>query len=205
MTFGPLWLARLTLILLALVFAAIGSARLGWLVPTLAALALASLAGTGHAGLPGGVAGVAHRFADAGHLLAAGVWLGGLLALATLLAGADADVGRLLLRFSGVGYAAVATLVLSGVANAWFLVGSIERLVGTPYGRLLLVKIALFLAMAALAAANRFWITPRFAASPADARWLSQIKRHVWLEQGFGLLVVAVVSVLGVLQAAIEG
>jgi putative copper resistance protein D len=205
MTFGPLWLARLTLILFALVFASLGSARLNGVAPSLAALALASLAGTGHAGLPGGAAGVAHMLADSAHLLAAGAWLGGLLALAALLARADADVGRLLLRFSGVGYAALATLVLSGAANAWFLVGSTERLIATAYGRLLLAKIALFLAMAGLAAANRFWITPRLAASPADARWLSRIRRHVWLEQGLGLLVVAIVSVLGILQAAVEG
>src|SRR6266700_1259161 len=68
------------------------------------------------------------------------------------------DVGRILLRFSSMGYVAVATLVGSGLVNSWFLVGSVSNLLKTLYGQILLGKLALFAAMLALATANRFWL-----------------------------------------------
>ena len=203
MTFGQVWLARMALILIALLIAAAPIRRA--VVPWLAGLSLAGIAATGHGPLPDGPTGLAHALADALHLLAAGWWLGGLWALAATLRQAPGpEVGPVLVRFSGIGYLAVAILVLTGLANAWLLVGSPERLVGTTYGRLLVIKIALFLGMAALAAANRFWITPHLAASVGDPCWLSRIRRHVWLEQALGVGVVALVGVLGTLQPAID-
>ena len=59
-----------------------------------------------------------------------------------------------------MGYAAVTTLVGSGLVNAWVLVGSPERLITTQYGQLLLVKVCLFAGMLALAAQNRFRLVP---------------------------------------------
>ena len=110
--------------------------------------------------------------------------------------------GELLMRFSGVGYVAVAVLVVTGVVNSWFLLGSIEALTSGVYGRLLLLKLALFGGMAALAASNRFWITPRLHRADADGigLWLHRIRRHVAAELALGLLVVAIVAVLGTLQ-----
>ncbi|MGH7024696.1 MAG: copper homeostasis membrane protein CopD [Caulobacteraceae bacterium] len=214
-TFGPLWLARLALLLVAaaLILFRPRSARLGWIVPALAALALMSLAGTGHAEVPGGWQGALHAAADAAHLLSAGVWLGALWPLGMALArngGSrgvdDFAVGRLLARFSGVGLLAVVALVASGLVNAWYLVGSANRLLTTTYGRMLMVKIALFLTMAALAAANRYWIMPAFASarSAGDPRWLDRIRRHVLFEQLLGLCIVGAVSVLGILPTASE-
>jgi copper resistance protein D len=43
-----------------------------------------------------------------------------------------------------MGYVAVAVLIASGLINSWFLVGSFAALLGTLYGRLLLVKLSLF-------------------------------------------------------------
>jgi putative copper resistance protein D len=43
-----------------------------------------------------------------------------------------------------VGYVAVAVLIASGLINGWYLVGSFAALLGTLYGRLLLVKLSLF-------------------------------------------------------------
>jgi putative copper resistance protein D len=208
--FGALWIARLSLVVATLMIVLL-IRRPGWvtlLAPMAGALAVASLAMTGHASEPGGWRGVAHAIADAAHLIAAGVWLGGLVPLARSLAFTSNDcgeAGRLLTRFSGVGIIAVGLLVISGVANSWFLVGTLGRLFATAYGRVLVVKIVLFLAMAGLAAANRFWIAPALAApSPQDPRWLSRIRRHVAFEQALGLAVLAAVSVLGTIQPAIE-
>ena len=54
----------------------------------------------------------------------------------------------------------VATLVLSGIVNAWILVGSFRALVVTEYGQLLILKLVIFAFMLAFAAVNRLWLTP---------------------------------------------
>jgi putative copper resistance protein D len=211
-SFGPLWLARLALVAGVLLAVLIRRRRPAtWTTVIFGGLALAGLAGTGHARLPDGVGGVIHATADAVHLLAAGVWLGGLWPLGVALtwasrtAGAEDDLeaGRMLSRFSGVGYVAVAVLVASGLTNTWYLVGSVAQLSDTDYGRLLVLKIALFVTMAALAAANRFWITPAMLSgrSSGDPRWLARIRRNVALEQALGVLVVCAVSVLGTMAS----
>ena len=71
-------------------------------------------------------------------------------------------IGRIAVqRFSTLGVVAVSTLAATGIVNTWVLAGSIPALLGTDYGQLLLVKIALFLVMVATAAVNRLVLTPR--------------------------------------------
>ncbi|MCP2001341.1 hypothetical protein [Nitrobacter winogradskyi] len=67
-----------------------------WMTPLLAAVLLASLAGTVHAQIEEDWAGVMHIVADAVPLLAAGAWLGDLIPLALILhryLGMDLNVG----------------------------------------------------------------------------------------------------------------
>lgn len=212
--FGALWLGRLALIVVVLIVVAVRPrpAPWSWIAPTLAALALASLAGTGHARTPDGWSGAVHALADVIHLVAAGVWLGGLWPLGVSVAWSTSDrsdevaaTREMLTRFSGVGYLAVASLVASGLANTWFLVRSIRLLTSTPYGLLLLLKIVFVVGMGMLAVANRFWITPRLTepASPAIAERLHRLRSNVLAEQALGLVVVAIVAILGTLQPAI--
>src|SRR5437016_378144 len=86
-------------------------------------------------------------------------WIGGLASLALLLVVTlrrQADGWTWLVqdatrRFSTLGIVSVATLLMSGIANAGILVGSLHALLVTDYGRLLIVKITLFVAMLALA------------------------------------------------------
>jgi putative copper resistance protein D len=156
-----------------------------------------------------------HVGSDAAHLLAAGAWLGGLVPLGFILLdysrgqGEPIDnVDRILLRFSSMGYAAVATLVASGLINSWFLVGAVSSLLTTLYGQILLAKLGLFGAMLALAAANRFWLVPRMIETRAGASrdpsvWLGRLRYHVLGEQFLGLLVLLAVSVLGTMRPAI--
>jgi putative copper resistance protein D len=129
----------------------------------LAAGLVGSLAWSGHGGADEGANGIIHVVADVLHLIAAAAWLGALVPLAVLFVSAwhsrDARDAALTLaatlRFSTLGVISVATLLTTGVVNTWFLAGSIPALVGTDYGRLLLVKIALFAAMVGLASINR--------------------------------------------------
>jgi copper resistance protein D len=104
---------------------------------------------------------------------------------------------------------AVATLVVSGLVNSWFLVGSVSNLLATPYGETLLAKLVLFAGMLALAVANRLWLVPaisnRHADAPDDssAVWLRRLRYHVLGEQLLGAMVLLAVSFLGTMQPAI--
>lgn len=204
--FGRLWMARLAamIVLLAIqAFARPAPAKDAALV-FLAGAVTASLVGTGHGMAGEGALGPMHTVADATHLLCAMGWIGGLVCLAQLLrrvargeAGADM-LHVVLARFSRVGYWAVALLLVSGCINGVILVPSVAKLVGTEYGRVLLVKIALALAMVAIALVNRFALTPNmFAPGAAGVHALS---RSVLVEQGVGLLVLVSVALLGTIH-----
>jgi putative copper resistance protein D len=64
-------------------------------------------------------------------------------------------------RFSHMGYAAVALLAATGAINTLLLVGNVDSPAGTPYGRLLSLKILLFSVMVVLALINPFRLLPR--------------------------------------------
>lgn len=220
--FGTVWTLRMLLAAITVGVAARGlrskvaAHHQNWMMPLLTALLLASLAGTGHAQIEEGWAGVIHIVADAAHLLAAGAWLGGLIPLALILhryLGTDLNVGpkdmdRILIRFSGMGYLAVAALIGSGFVNGWFLVGSLSGLLNTPYGQILLGKLALFGGMLALAVANRFWLVPSMGrirttdAAEGLARSSARLRNHVLGEQFLGWMVLLAVSALGTMQPA---
>jgi len=100
--------------------------------------------------------------ADAAHLLAASIWIGGLVVLAAAwvpvaVAGWTPRAGRTLLLWSRTAAAAVAVIVVTGALQAWRDVDAWPALWSTTYGRLLLGKTAVLLAVLALAAASRRW------------------------------------------------
>jgi copper resistance protein D len=103
---------------------------------------------------------------------------------------------------------AVALLLVTGIVNSSLLIGSVEALLGTLYGNILLVKICLFTIMVSLALANRLWLMPRIKASPSlrddGTRIMNALWRNVLAEQGLGLCVLAVVSVLGTMPPALS-
>jgi putative copper resistance protein D len=136
-------------------------------------------------------------------MLAASVWVGGLTALVALAIGpTDHEVLILALkRFSAVGLTVVLIILASGLLNAWFLVGSVNALFTTPYGHVLLIKLAFFTAMIGLALYNRLALLPRLAGAD-DSVTLLLLKRSVAIEQACALAVVAAVSVLGTMEPA---
>jgi copper resistance protein D len=211
--FGRDWLGRLVLAgLLAaffIPFLSAKTARSVWIKPVVVLIAAAlvgSLAWAGHAAGGSGTKGIVHPAADVLHLVAAAAWVGGLVPLVLLLGTAYgtpsvAMVHAVAVRFSTLGVVSVATLLVTGTINTWYLVGSIAGLTETDYGRLLLLKIALFFAMVAIAAANRFRFTPRLVtgANERAARdALRQLRRNVAIEIAAGAGILAVVAVLGV-------
>jgi len=185
-------IAALRLVLLGLFCVMPSSGRADIVRVALAGCAIASMAWSGHAvGTPGNV----HVLADMVHLLAAGAWVGGLIPFACVLAReTSAEVATMTERFSRLGIGCVAALLVTGFVNAWFLVGRLDALLATPYGRLLSVKLALFALMLALAADNRVRLTSRLPEVSAARR----IARNAAVEAALGLAVVLVVAVLGV-------
>jgi copper resistance protein D len=171
---------------------------------------VASLAWTGHAGATAGQAGDLHVAADALHLCAAAAWIGGLLSLLFFFAAARRTrspdrmslVRKATERFSIMGMVSVAVLLATGLVNAWILVGSFHALIVTEYGQLLLLKLGVFAAMLALAATNRFWLTPRLGLS--DLRALRWLARNSAIELALGIAVLAIVGLLGTLHPAIH-
>ncbi len=123
--------------------------------------------------------------------------------------GRDAVVGR----FSQVAFAAVVAIVASGTVQGWRQVGGYDALLETTYGRLLVLKVALFGAMLVAAAVSRSWVRRRVearsaalalsagpgaaAASPDAGRArLSLLRQSVGAEVGLAVAVLAVTALL---------
>lgn len=202
--FGRVWVAR---ILLAVVVLGVrvrpGPARDKRLL-ALSGLLLASVALTGHSALPGGVPGILHQLADVVHLLAAGWWIGGLLALVYVSRALGSEAHQVLERFSNVGYGAVAAIVLTGLFKSAILVATLGSVDSTAYGWTLLAKVALAGVMGLLALSNHFWITPALKRGQDRALWLGRLHKQVLAEFAFGIAVLAVVGALGALQPPVS-
>jgi len=176
----------------------------------------AALAWTGHAGSTAGEMGILHLTADTLHLLAAAIWIGGLVSLVLLLSVSRRDqtlagvsfARDATQRFSTMGIAIVVVVLATGIINAWILVGSWHALIVTGYGRLLMLKVVLFAVMLLIAAANRFWLMPRLAApsgSEPQFKVLRRLARNSMIELALALLIFAIVGMLGTLHPAIHG
>jgi putative copper resistance protein D len=210
------WVSQIRLVLaivLAICLTFERSALWRWLALAAAVGLVASIAWTGHAASTPHELGYVHLAADALHVLAAAAWIGGLVSLVLLLAAISRlpplpgavlaqDAAR---RFSTLGMLSAATLVLSGIVNAWILVGSFRALLVTEYGKILILKLVIFAFMLAFAAVNRLWLTPRLAlpaATMGQSDALRQLARNSTIEIALGLVIFAVVGLLGTLHPA---
>ena len=171
----------------------------------LAIVVLIGPAWTGHAGATPGIAGEFPLTADALHLLAAGAWLGGLPPLAMLLAAAwrgkeprwTAITTIAVQRFSLLGMISVGALLASGIINSYYQVATVSNLFATTYGQLVLIKIAVFAAMVALASVNRFYLTPRLASGDAGRRLYHSSLAETGLGfAAFGVLIAAIAKTI---------
>jgi putative copper resistance protein D len=203
--FGVARLVQLALTAAALL-AAMRFPRGNGAVIGFAAAALASLAWIGHGAMGEGLMGDVRLTVQAAHLLGAAMWLGALPTLALMMVQARRQdawpaADAILERFSVIGIAAVAVILLTGVANAVFILQSPGDLATTLYGRLLLLKLLFVAGLIGLAVQNRFSLMPKLEAAAGDQKaWLSRLQRNVIIEQALGLGVLAVVSVLGMLS-----
>jgi copper transport protein len=104
------------------------------------------------------------------HMLAAGVWVGGLVWLLLGLRGLHgAERVSVVCRFSQLAFAAVALIAVTGTLRAVPEVGSLGALVSTSFGITLLIKTSLFVALMGVAWRNRYRLVPRIARSAPTA------------------------------------
>lgn len=219
MKFGPAALVRSAAAALALGLALVlqpGRTLFGT-AALLGLLINASIAWMGHGAATAGPGGLLHTGADILHVLAAAVWIGALVMFLGLLRGSgrepasDAALHRALEGFGGVGSALVAVLIATGLVNSWFLVGParISGLWTTPYGQLLSLKLVLFVSMLALAAANRFRLTPALGAAvdggQSSGQALDALRRSLLIETALSILVLGLVAWLGTLAPVSAG
>ena len=159
--FGQLMGVRLALLALALPFLGGRNARLATGL-VLAGSALGMQGFLGHAGASGGSLGAMLLASEAVHLLAAGAWLGGLVPLFLLVGSLPPAAGACACEsFTPVGLSAVLAIACTAVVQAWQLIGSLAGLFGTAYGRVALLKLALFFVLLMLASINRLVLTER--------------------------------------------
>ena len=183
-----------------------------------AAVALSTLAWTGHGAADEGALGWLHLGADITHLLAAGIWIGALCGLcllifrsATRMAAEHIHLShRALDGFARVGSIVVGLLIVSGLVNSWILIGpsKLGALFTTLYGILLLGKLLLFGAMLLLAAANRFFLTPALAAAlerGEGAAAVGALRRSLLIESSCAIAILALVAWLGLLAPPASG
>lgn len=160
------WIAAFALIVGAWAYPRRREALLG----AAGALSLAIAFGLSWAGHPD-AGGTLLLLADYAHLLAAALWVGGLVALVTLIASVrsrpsserEALFRACLLRFSAVAPALVAVLAAAGVYVAIGELPSVAAIATSRYGIELVAKTAAFAVAIGLAAYHRFSVVPRVA------------------------------------------
>lgn len=212
---GAAWKARMAALLVAGLASIVAAGRGAWLgvVAVAAGVALSTLAWTGHGAAGEGTPGWVHLVADLLHLLASGAWVGALLGLVLLVTRpvdrVDAThltlTHRALHGFGLVGTVVVGAIVVTGLVNAWILVGigNVPNLGATLYGRLLIAKLALFGVMLGLASLNRFRLTPTFERSIAAADHagaLRALRASLAVETACVIVILALVAWLGTLE-----
>jgi copper transport protein len=184
---------------LLLAIAAMLMARLAWRSPsrtmarTLAAL---SMAGAGSALAASGHAATASpqwltRPSVFLHGIGVAYWVGALAPLAAMAQQSAGTLPSVLKRFSAVAVPIVALLALSGLVLACVQLESPSALIQTEYGVLLSIKLVLVALLLALAAYNRYRLTP---ALDADATRTGPLLRSVLTECLLALLILAVVA-----------
>jgi putative copper export protein/mono/diheme cytochrome c family protein/peroxiredoxin len=142
---------------------------------------------------------IAGLSASIAHRLALGVWLGGLPALILLIgAGPVPDDTRrlaavILRRFSRLAIVAMSVILVSGTLLTWYLVGNVSSLIGTEYGRLLILKLALLGGVFVIAGGLQRHLLPMLEVKPSDPTFRSYANR-VKLETVVAVLIVVVAS-----------
>lgn len=170
----------------------------GWLVLGGAALALvASIAMSGHAAAGTTLAMAVHAL----HVLGAGGWIGSLAAIMLIAvpivlrsSGSNRHtmVATLVRAFSPTAQAFAGLLVITGAIAAWRTIDTVAELWRSPYGQVLLAKLAVLSLVAGTGAVNWKFVLPSLGSAAATIR----LRRFATIELATAILVLVVTAVL---------
>lgn len=135
--------------------------------------------------------------ADAVHVAAMAIWLGGLIVLVavTLRRANERELVAILPTWSRWALLAIGAVILTGAVQALLAVGHVSALTSTRYGALVLAKIAGVVVIAVLAACARRWVLG-YLRQRGDG---IQVLRRVVIAE-----IVAAAVVLGVATALVQ-
>jgi copper transport protein len=170
-----------------------GAAGAGMLVHALA----------GHAAGPSSLR-LLNLLAQWAHLLAVGVWIGGLAWLLAALWGRGAafSTREVVVRFSKLAGISLAVVVLTGLARTVDELGGWGRLADSGFGRALDLKLVLFAGLVAVGALNRYRIVPLFSAG-SRRRAAARLRRSVGAELSLAAAVLAAAALLSQLAPGV--
>ena len=125
------------------------------------------------------------------HVLGVGTWVGGLAALLlSLPRDGGAAVALVVRRFSVSAGIGIGVVSVTGLMRAVQELGPIDNLLTTDFGRLLVAKSVLLVALAVLGAGQRL------VSVPAASRWLGPLRRIGGTELAVGAVVLLLASAL---------
>jgi copper transport protein len=168
----------------------------------LVALGLAGAAGMlvhalgGHAATPSSLR-LLNLLAQWTHLLAAGIWIGGLawLLAALRVRGGAWSTREVVGRFSRLAGVGLAVVVATGAARTVDELGGWRRLADSGFGLTLDLKLVLFAGLVGLGALNRYRLVPRFRGG-GRRRAAARLRRSVGAELGLAAAVLAAAALL---------
>lgn len=169
-----------------------------WLASAGGCLAIWSFVQVGHVS---GIGAVFPAMALVLHLVAVAFWVGVLTPLIRLASDTCTwpEAAALARRFGRIASITVPLLIVMGGYLAYMLVGSPGALIGTGYGRALLLKIVLLAGLLGFAAANKLRFVPGLLAGhPVAANHLVKSIRAEWV------LIVAILAVTAVLTTGLR-
>lgn len=139
--------------------------------------------------------------ADLVHVLAAAGWLGGLIALALILAPGQRlhadEVVAAVANFSTAAIVMVVGLTVAAVGLWWQVAGSLTALWSSTYGVMVAAKAAVVATVLVVAAFNKWWLLPRLQRRhSASGALLERLRSTVAVEAIALIVVVGLTAVL---------
>lgn len=148
-------------------------------------------------------------FADAAHIAGVALWVGGLATIfatrSFLREPTSVPLARIVLgRFSAMAFYCVGMVLFGGLVLALLLVGSLDALLTSGYGWVVLAKVSLFIPMISFGAYNRYRLIPRAAETGEPAAAFRQLTWNVRNETALGATVLVLAAILASLTPAVS-
>jgi copper transport protein len=176
----------------------------------LVALGLAGAGGmlvhalAGHAAGPSSLR-LLNLLAQWAHLLAVGVWIGGLVWLlaALVVRTTGRSTREVVVGFSRLAGISLAVVVATGVVRSVDELGGWRRLLDSGFGRALDLKLVLFAGLVALGARNRYRLLPLFEPGRREGPAAARLRHSVGGELGLAAAVMAAAALLSQLAPGV--